>query len=260
MPICGHPTKSGKTCKRQSPYCWQHRASRWRTVGKWFAGTLAFMTFVSFASVFVEIPRHKFGSSEIASKQVPEAPKDLKVLATDTPARPLPSQRIFAAHSATPKAAAAADVSQPTSAPIGIATQQALPQSVGLTETNLATDSVTAILNRQLTSDISDSRQTPTLTSVSLAAFSKSLTEANEPSLDLSATQELSNPTLFRFSDLGKPASVFSEPQQQTSISLTTAQQAAALISGFQQISSLGTPIVSPDSHGAPQILNPVVQ
>ncbi len=81
MPICGHPTKSGKTCKRQSPYCWQHRASRWRTVGKWFAGTLAIYDF-SFPShqFLLRFPATSLAPREIASKQVPEAPKDLKVL------------------------------------------------------------------------------------------------------------------------------------------------------------------------------------
>jgi hypothetical protein len=284
MPVCGHPTKNGTPCKRESPYCWQHRANRWRTGGK--GRLLAVMTVISFLWHFVETPRIKLGFSDEGATS---------------------SQRILAADSAPAKVDyPAANVLQPANVPVGIVGQLPVSPFVGFTEKNLTIDSVTATVDRQLPSNIFSSQQTSILTSISLTEPNKSfpillgaqqiptftpsnsLTEPNkslpglfdvqqiptftsstsliEPNKSLSdfleAQQQTLTATAISLPEVNKPLPGFLEAQQQTlaSFSLTAAPQAAPGLLWVQQFPGLNSLTgSSPDGHVIPQTFNPVV-
>ena len=172
------------------------------------------------------------------------------VVLSNEPARP--SQQIVSVDSATSKSCGArANVPQPENAFAEIIGQVSLPTIVGVTENNLTTDSVTAIVDRQLASNVLGSQQIPTFTAPSI-----NLTEAEKKMLGLP--------------DINKPLPWEAQLQTPTlvSTSLTTVQQSTfSGLSGVQQPTSalLGVqqpnPNVlsgSPDAHTIQQTLNPV--
>jgi hypothetical protein len=186
------------------------------------------------------------------------------------------------ADSAAPKTCGTpANVSQPENTFAGLGGQLPLLQSAGLAESYRTADSVTAIVDRQLASNLLGSQQTPTLSSINVTELNKGLPDwfkaQQIPTITASGTlAEFSeslpdwskagqNPILTSstIAEVSKPLSDWLKAQgipTLTSLSSTATNPATSGTLGIQHFSLPNSLTGSPDNRAIPQSLNPVVQ
>jgi hypothetical protein len=234
MPTCGHPTRNGTPCKRKSPYCWQHRAKKWNIGG----AALALIAVVSLLMNFVETPRYKIGTSESAQIGPPMAPTGLTVMVGVEPAKPTgqalteltrtkvnhpsaqpsESEKPLEPTNLSAKPSEPGRPFEPANTSPGIGSRSSLSASVGLTENNVTTDSVTAILNHQSPpiglADDNKSQSGLGAQQISSALISFPDNKGLPSSLEVQ--QQPPATTIVNFSDIGRSLPGVLQTEQQT--------------------------------------------